>query len=436
MEFAIGFVFVGAIFLLMALSGTVLKRLPLSTSMLYLAAGVLIGPYGFGLIAVDPVRQSATLERITEVAVIISLFAAGLKLRVPLRDRLWRLPVVLAFGSMAMTVLAIEAVAIVLLGFPPGVGMVLGAVLAPTDPVLASDVQVTGPRDRDRLRFTLTAEAGLNDGSAFPFVMLGLGLLGLHQLGEFGMRWLAIDVVWSIAGGLAIGGVLGVGAGRLILYLRQIHRETVGLDDFLALGLIALSYGAALLAHTYGFLAVFAAGLALRAIERQNLGEDTSPEEIIDRAASGKSEEEIATDPKAAPAYMAQTVLGFTEQLERIGEVAVMLMVGVMFSVETVPAVALWFVPLMLFVIRPVAAGIGTIASDVTRLQRLLIGWFGIRGIGSIYYLMYAIQHGLPEADARILTGLTLATVVASVILHGISVTPLMRRYSWADGAA
>jgi sodium/hydrogen antiporter len=430
LEFTIGYIVVGAVFIVMALSGTVLKRLPLSTSMLYLGAGVLIGPHVLGLVSFDPVVESAELERITEVAVIISLFGAGLKLRVPLRDPLWRLPVILAFGSMAITVLLIEFVGIFLLGLPPGAGMLLGAVLAPTDPVLASDVQVTGPRDRDRLRFTLTAEAGLNDGSAFPFVMLGLGLLGLHDIGEFGSRWLAIDVVWATAGGLAIGALLGTATGRLILYLRKEHKETVGLDDFLALGLIALAYGVALLAHTYGFLAVFAAGLALRMIEQRALGEDESPEDVVVHASAHSEVEEIATDPEVAPAFMAQSVLGFTEQLERIGEVVVMLMVGTMLSLETIPAAALWFVPLLLLVIRPVAAGIGTIGSGTTRLQGAFIGWFGIRGIGSIYYLMYAIEHGLDEDYARLLTGLTLAAVVTSVIVHGISVTPLMRRYS------
>jgi NhaP-type Na+/H+ or K+/H+ antiporter len=312
--------------------------------------------------------------------------------------------------------------------------MLLGAVLAPTDPVLASDVQVTGPRDRDRLRFTLTAEAGLNDGAAFPFVMLGLGLLGLHDLGEFGLRWLAIDVVWATAGGLAIGALLGTATGRVILYLRKEHKETVGLDDFLALGLIALAYGVALLAHTYGFLACFAAGLALRMIEQRALGEDESPEDVVVHASARADVEEVATDPDVAPAYMAQAVLGFTEQLERIGEVVVMLMVGAMLSLELIPGAALWFVPLLLLVIRPVAAGIGTIGSGTTPLQRVFIGWFGIRGIGSIYYLMYAIEHGLPTDDAQLLTGLTLAAVATSVIVHGISVTPLMRRYSDETG--
>jgi NhaP-type Na+/H+ or K+/H+ antiporter len=430
LQFTVSYIVVGAVFIIMALGGSILKRLPLSTSMLYLAAGVLIGPHALNLIHFDAIREAAIVERITEVAVIVSLFTAGLKLRVPLRDPLWRLPVVLASWSMALTVGLIALVGVVALELPLGAAILLGAVLAPTDPVLASDVQVSGPRDRDRLRFTLTGEAGLNDGTAFPFVMLGLGLLGLHETGEGGWRWLAVDVLWAIPGGLLIGALLGTATGRVILFLRREHKEAVGLDDFLALGLIALAYGTALLFQTYGFLAVFAAGLALRKIEVSSLGLEAAPDEVVSAAAAEGRGEVIATHPETAPAYMTQAVLGFTEQLERIGEVAVMLLVGVMISVTAVPSDALWFVPLLLLVIRPGAAALGMIGSTTTWLQRAFIAWFGIRGIGSIYYLMYAITHGISEPTARLLVGLTLAVVTTSVVVHGVSVTPLMRRYS------
>ena len=430
LQFTVSYIVVGAVFIIMALSSSVLKRLPLSTSMLYLGAGVLIGPHGLNLIHFDPITQAAIVERITEVAVIVSLFTAGLKLRVPLRDSLWRLPIVLASWSMAITVGLVALVGVVALELPLGAAILLGAVLAPTDPVLASDVQVTGPRDQDRLRFTLTGEAGLNDGTAFPFVMLGLGLLGLHETGEGGWRWLAVDVLWAIPGGLLVGALLGTATGRLILFLRREHREAVGLDDFLALGLIALSYGAALLLNTYGFLAVFAAGLALRKIEASAVGQEKAPDEVVAAAAAEGRGEEVATHPETAPAYMTQAVLGFTEQLERIGEVVVMLLVGVMISVTAIPGDALWFVPLLLLVIRPVSAAMGMIGSTATRLQRVFIAWFGIRGIGSIYYLMYATVHGVSEETARLLTGVTLAVVATSVVVHGVSVTPLMRRYS------
>ncbi len=238
-----------------------------------------------------------------------------------------------------------------------------------------------------------------------------------------------VDVLWAVAGGLGVGWLLGMATGKVILFLRREHKESVGLDDFLALGLIALSYGAALLLHTYGFLAVFAAGLALREIEARESGPGRAPDEVV-AAAESEDEEEIATDAEAAPAYMAQSVLGFSEQLERVGEVAVMLMVGAMVSSVAVPAAAFWFVPLLLLVIRPVAAGIGMIGSGTTPQQKAFIAWFGIRGIGSIYYLMYAIEQGAAEGTANVLTGISLAVVATSVVVHGVSVTPLMRRYA------
>lgn len=426
MSFTLWSIIIGVVLISMALTGSVVKRLPLSSSTLYLLIGFGLGPIGWGLIHLDPVRQAALLEHVTEVAVIVSLFTAGLKLRVPLSNARWGLPLRLAFGSMALTVGLLTLVGVYGLGLPWGAAVLLGTILAPTDPVLAADVQVERPEDYDRLRFSLTGEAGLNDGTAFPFLMLGLGLLGLHPIGEAGWRWVAVDVAWAIPGGLAIGALLGTLVGHLVLYLRREHREAVGLDDFLALGLIALSYGLALLAHTYGFLAVFAAGLALRRTERRLTGEQAT-EDV--RAVSDIPEEELATDREKAPAYMAQAVLTFNEQIERIGEVAVVLMVGGMLTLRYLPTEALWFVPLLFLVVRPLSVWLALLGSRTTAMQRGLIAWFGIRGIGSIYYLAFAITHGLPEPHAQRLTALALTTVAASVMLHGISVTPLMTWY-------
>ncbi|HEY0017937.1 MAG TPA: cation:proton antiporter [Longimicrobium sp.] len=433
MHGAIWFLVIGLLFVVMALAGSVLRRLPLSTAMLYLAAGAALGPHGAGLLNVDIYEQSELWERITEVAVLISLFAAGLKLRVPLRDGLWMLPLRLASLSMILTVGMVAAVGVYGMGLSWGAAVLLGAILAPTDPVLASDVQVTHPTDQDRLRFGLTGEAALNDGAAFPFVMLGLGLLGLHELGDGGWKWAAVDVVWAVAAGLGTGIVLGTLVGRLVLYLRSEHREAVGLDDFLALGLIGLAYGAALLLKGYGFLAVFAAGLALRRIELRAAGGEEPPEDVLVAAASADAEK-LATDPERAPAYMAQAALGFTEQLERIGEAAVVLLLGGMISWSLLPLNALWFIPLLLLVIRPVAVYVGLIGCRATPAQRRMIAWFGIRGIGSVYYLTYAMQHDLPEAQSRPMAALVLTVVAVSVVVHGVSVTPLMRLYSRRTG--
>jgi NhaP-type Na+/H+ or K+/H+ antiporter len=429
MHATLWFLIVGGMLVVMALAGSVLKRLPLSSSLVYLAVGVGIGPAGLALVTLDPLTNAPLIERLSEVAVIISLFTAGLKLRARLRSRRWALPLRLAFGSMALTVGLITLVGWYVLGLPLGAAVLLGAVLAPTDPVLASDVQVDDPVDRDRVRFGLTGEAGMNDGTAFPFLMLGLGLLGLHELGAYGWRWLAIDVIWAIVGGLGIGWLSGMLIGRLVVYLRREYKEALGLDEFLTLGLIGLSYGAALLAVTYGFLAVFAAGLALRHVEMR-ANADQPPEEVVQVKVT-PADDVVATDPAQAPAYMAQAVLGFNEQLERIAEIAMVVLLGAMLVpvLPDVPADAIWFVPLLLLVIRPLSVAIGLFRSPALPMQRRLIGWFGIRGIGSIYYLMYAIVHGLPADLARPLTALTLLVVAVSIMVHGISVTPLMNAY-------
>lgn len=428
MTIAVWFVLTGALLVSMALAGSFVKRLPLSSSMLYLIAGVAIGPAGAGLLSFDPIEQAELLELLTETVVIISLFVAGLKLRLPLRDPRWRLPLWLASGSMALTIAFITITGMIGLGLSIGAALLLGAILAPTDPVLASDVQVEDESDRDRVRFGLTGEAGLNDGAAFPFVMLALGLLHLHQLGTWGWRWLAIDVAWAVVAGLGIGGLLGTLVGQLVLYLRREHREAEGLDDFLALGLIAVSYGLSLLLHAYGFLAVFAAGLALRMIERRTNG-DTPADEALSGAAASADREELATNPETAPAFMANAVLHFTEPLERFGEVALVVLLGVMLVDQVAPAGQLWLPVLLLVALRPLAVLIGLAPLRARPAQRALIAWFGVRGIGSLYYLAYAIAHGLPEGIAGTLTSLTVTTVALSIVLHGVSVTPLMRWY-------
>ncbi len=466
MEFALWSAIVGLLLVVMALGQSVLARMPLSTSMLYLLAGIAVSPMVFNLAAVRPLDHVALLEHMAEVIVLLSLFTSGLKMSVGLSDGRWLLPLRLAVVSMVVTVAAVAAAAVLLLDLPLGAGVLLGAILAPTDPVLASDVQLADTADRDRLRFSLTGEAGLNDGTAFPFVMLGLGLLGFHDLGAFGWRWFAVDVLWATASGIAIGAALGSVVGKLVLYLRRRHKEAVGLDNFLALGLIALAYGGAILIHGYGFLAVFAAGVALRRVQRRetSIATDASAAHEANEARQAREAtpdaapavlqpsvtavaaeelaavvltdpnpshvESVATHPRHAPAFMANAILRFNEQIERIGEVAGVMMIGMLLWALDFERAAWWFVPLLLLVIRPLSVAIGLANSRTSRQQRALIGWFGIRGVGSLYYLTYAIGQGLGQDLAETLIALTLTTVVVSIAAHGISVTPLMALYS------
>jgi sodium/hydrogen antiporter len=431
--FAIWSTVIGALLVAMAVFGSRLKRLPLSTAMLYVVVGFAIGPEGAGLLVLHPFDDAVFIEHAAEVAVLVSLFASGMKIKLPLNDPRWRLSARLALGSMLITVGLLTLLGVAVLGLSVGAAVLFGAILAPTDPVLASDVQLREPGDHDVLRFSLTSEAGLNDGTAFPFVMLGLGLLGLHDLGAGGWRWWAVDVIWAGVGGLAIGGGLGWLAGRTILYLRIRHREALGLDEFLTLGLIGLSYGVALLCHTYGFLAVFAAGLALQhtaSESQQPAGSDGAAELTASEGETTAAADRKATSPQLGPQHMVGVVRGFTEQLERVLEVAVVLMVGAMLAYIFQAGRLLWVAAVLFVLIRPISVWLGLLGSATSRRQRTLMSWFGIRGIGCVYYLFYAINHGIDKDLAAQLLVLTLLIVTSSIVLHGVSVTPLMERYA------
>ena len=413
---------IGVLLLLVALSSATVRRAQISISLVYLAIGWVFGHFGW--IALDPVEHAVVLETLAEIAVIVSLFSAGLKLRKPLRSHLWRLPIVLATASMLATIVLVALYGFAVIGLSAGLAILLGAILAPTDPVLAAEVQVAHSGDTDRLRFALTGEAGLNDGTAFPFVLLGLGLLGLNEYGL--IEWVTYDVLWATGAGLVTGAIIGKALGRLVVYLRQRHLEAVGYDDFLALGLIATSYGVALALHAYGFLAVFASGLALRTVERDLSGREVP----ADMSELRGSDEQVASDREHAPAFLAAAVLSSNEQLERIGELTLVLITGALLSRIAFSFSALGFALLLFAVLRPVAVGPFALASGMTLRQATMVSWFGIRGIGSLYYLFYAINRGLPETNAAWLLQVVLCVIAASVVLHGISVAPLMRRYA------
>ena len=448
MAFALWLAVGGALLVFMALAASMLARMPVSTSMLYLLAGLAVGPLGLALAAPSLFVDTLLLQHLTEVIVLLSLFTSGLKMSVGLGSKRWFAPLRLALLAMLATVALITAAGVWLLGLPLGAAVLLGGILAPTDPVLATEVQLDNPADRDQLRFALTGEGGLNDGTAFPVVLLGLGLLGAHPLGHFGWRWWAVDVLWATGAGIAIGALLGTALGRLVLHLRRRHHEAVGYENFMALGLIGLTYGLAVLAQAYGFLAVFAAGLALRhtaqAVTEQAaaaLGAARLPAARQAAAAAAAIAEQshhspqavdaehAATHPQLAPAYMAHAVLSFNEQLDRIGEMAGVVVLGMLLWAVPWAAAAWWFVPLVLLVVRPLSVAVGLAGSRTSVLQQRLMGWFGIRGIGSLYYLCYALTHDLPQVHATTLVALTVAVVVTSIAVHGVSVTPLMAQY-------
>jgi sodium/hydrogen antiporter len=406
---------IGVLLIGVGLTDTVRRDLPFSASALYLLVGWLLGPQVAGLLWLDLARDAEVLERVTETAVLISLFAVGLRLRVRLTDRLWVAPLRLATLGMMLTIGAMTMAAVAA-GLSLAAALLLAAVLAPTDPVLASDVQVENVGDHDRLRFSLTGEGGLNDGSAFPFVMLALGLLGQHDLGAGGWRWWTVDLLWAVFAGLAIGWAMGWGFSRAVVHLRRERDQAFGMESFLTLGLIALTYGIALALQAYGFLAVFAAGLAIRYVERN----DTGPQE----------DPGARDDAPETSAYMAKAVLDFTLDLEKLAELVVMLLIGSLLRAETFHATSLGLAAVLLFIARPFAVWLSTLRSDLLPGQRRLAAWFGIRGIGSMYYLAFAVSHGAWSPSVRPVADAVLVAIVASVLLHGASSSSAMRRYA------
>lgn len=433
MDFHEWLLLVGALLLTMVFAHALLDRLSLSSAMVYLLVGTLLGPGALGVLRPDPVAHAAFLETLAELALLVSLFAVGLRLALPMRDPRWQVPLRLAVVSMLAMVAMVTAVGVFMLGLSPGEAVLLGAILSPTDPVLASGLR-SEPGDPDRLSFSLAGEGGLNDGTAFPLAVLGMALLAGEGHPVDWLHWVLVDVVWTTVAGLAVGAVLGAAVGRAVVHLRSRHGLAVGLDVFLCLGLIAASAGVAQLCAGSGFLAVFAAGLAFRRVGERPI----SGSRPLERSTllAGHPYSEMATHSHHASATMRETVEGFNEQIERIAEMALVVLVGAMLpQARPTPSLA-WFVPLLLLVLRPVSVMVAVPGRFCRSGQRAMMSWFGIRGVGSVFYLLWALRQGVAGDRGDRLVSLTLWTVAGSVVVHGLTSGPLMRAYRARRAAA
>ncbi|UZE20821.1 cation:proton antiporter [Pseudomonas sp. B21-054] len=438
MIFTVWVAVLGAVLLTLALTSSYLRWMPVTTSAMCLVLGAVIGPAGLGLLKLDLGDSSVWMEHLTEVAVVFSLFVSGLKLRLPLKDRTWRVAYGLAGPVMILTIAGLCLALHYLFGLGWGVSLLIGAMLAPTDPVLAALVQVNDARDDDRVRFGLSGEAGLNDGTAFPFVILGLLVLrndGSGFLGEWALR----SLLWAVPAGLLIGYWMGRGIGRLTLSMRIKNADsTLSPNDYLALALIALAYVAAEAVQGYGFLSVFAAGLGLRQAEVQSTDENSPPaehlvqpvvgHEAVDPQQAMLGDTESLDDGQVAAGVMMGDMLAFGSLVERAMEVFLVTLLGVVVATHW-DWRALAIGALLFAVIRPLSV----LAMPWGRLldgpQRLLIGWFGIRGIGSLFYLFYALNHDLQPDVARLCINLTLSVVALSILAHGLSTQPMLAWY-------
>ncbi|MCF4996794.1 sodium:proton antiporter [Pseudomonas syringae] len=439
MTFIIWVAVLGALLLTLALTSSYLRWMPVTTSAVCLVLGVIIGPAGFDLLSLPLDDASIWMEHLTEVAVLFSLFVCGLKLRLPLGDKRWLIAYGLAGPVMLLTIAGVCLLLHFGLQLGWGSSLLIGAILAPTDPVLAALVSVNDARDVDGVRFGLSGEAGLNDGIAFPFVIFGLLLLHTDGDPQWWTHWVWRDLLWAVPAGLLTGYWMGRGIGRLTLLLR-IHNEdsTLSPNDYLALALIALAYVVSEAIGGYGFLSVFAAGLGLRQEEVSSTGSDEEPAEHQVQPVVGHQniapkhavhgDTESLGDSQVAAGIMMSDMLAFGGLVERAMEVFLVTLLGVVLLPHW-DWRALWVAGGLFFFIRPVCVAILPWGSLLGSRQRLLIGWFGIRGIGSFFYLFYALNHGLDSSVAKVCTDLTLSVVALSILIHGISTQPVLARY-------
>lgn len=397
----------GILFALVAWLPLALRRLPLSLPIFCIAAGAAVFSIPGVSLRPMPLLYPDIAERLTEFIVIIALMGAGLKLDRVFDWRRWAVTWRLLAVTMPVTIAAVTAIGGWGLGLSWTAALLLGACLAPTDPVLAADVQVGPPRtgEEDEARFGLTSEAGLNDGLAFPFVNLALALSLAAATGEpWLQKWVLHDIVWEIA--LGVGG--GWAVGRLFGWLTYRTSAETRLsqtgDGLIAISATLISYGLTEVLNAYGFLAVFVTALTLRASHRNH---DFNVE-----------------------------MHDFTEQIERVGMMVLLLLFGGALVggllrplgwTDVVAALAI------ILVVRPLAGWLGLWGSNIPRGERLTLSFFGIRGVGSFYYLAYALNHAEFAATDRLwaLVGLV---VLLSILLHGLTVTPVMRRLDQSQG--
>jgi NhaP-type Na+/H+ or K+/H+ antiporter len=399
---------VGAVLVLIGLAEQPVRRLPISPAVIYLLVGWAVGALVKPVHDTQAVHYAPVLAVISEGAVLISLFAVGLRLRVPPTWKAWHVAALLSSVAMVITIVLAAAAAHWLLAMSWPLALVLGAALAPTDPVLASEVQIRSEDDADAVRLSLTAEGGLNDGTALPAMMLALALLGLHPEGaslDWG-RWAWVDLLWPIGGGLLLGFGLGCLLGLAMrAQLRRQHR--LGWDELLYLGIIALSYGLARATATSAFLVVFATGTAL-------FYEST-------QAAA-------ARDPVDS-ADLAQRLLAFGQRCERLVEASMVLCLGMAMPWIDWSWSLLAFAAVLILLVRPLSVYAVVRRRSMPLGQRRLLAWLGIRGVGSLFYLAFALEHGVKGTSADQLISACLVCVAVSILAHGTSATPLMRRY-------
>lgn len=396
----------GTIVFAAALLPRLLRRAPVSMPLVFLAAGVLAFSLIEFLPTPDPVKYEVVTTHLTEVCVIISLMGAGLALDRPVGWRSWSTTWRLLGIVMPVCILAFTLMGFAFLGLGLASAILVAAALAPTDPVLASEVQVGEPADgeegfdrEDEVRFGLTSEAGLNDGLAFPFVYLAItmSLVGTSPEAWF-PQWFGVDVLWRIGFGVLLGYATGWFLGRLFFSSRaESFRLSNHSEGFVALAATFLAYGLTETFEGYGFIAVFVCAVTIRAAERDH-------------------------------GYH-RVLHSYVEQLERLFSVVILVLLGGAIArglLDTIGWTDVVLALAFLILVRPLAGFLGLLGGGTGVREKVALAFFGVRGIGSLYYLGYGLSNGEFDAEANEVWGFVGLVVALSVVLHGVTATPVM----------
>ncbi len=397
---------VGFAFLMGAFFPLVPKKLPISLPMLQVTFGAIIGYFFVELPRFNPLNYGIAIEKVTELVVLISLVGCGIKLDSPLEWKTWQPTLRLLLVVMPIGILAMMVMGHIIFGLSMAGALLLGAVLAPTDPVLAASIQVGKPNENNRedvTRFSLTSEAGLNDGLAFPFVYLAIAMATAVSLNQNftahdWLHWVGYDVLWRIVGGVGMGYVVG----RLLArWLFNKDKPDCVEKGYMVVALMLLAYGLTELVHGYGFIAVFVAALAFRRYEIDHEYHDGLHE--------------------------------FAEQTEGLLMSLVMICLGILFGQVLSNGIEFtWQVYVVclafLLLVRPIVGYLSLVKLGMSRTERWVTAGLGIRGIGTFYYIAYAVNKGVfNAADSTKIWVICAVMVVLSVFIHGLSANYLLK---------
>lgn len=392
---------IGLSTLLMVFMPAISKKIGISYSIIYVAIGVVLYViFGSSLPSPLPSSNPELTLHLTELIVIISLMGTGIKIDRDFSFKKWSTPLRLISVAMLLCIAACFLFGLGFLSLTLPSAILLGAVLAPTDPVLASDVQVGPPNDKTKseTKFSLTSEAGLNDGMAFPFVWLAITFVLMSQQKEASIiNWLGYHLIYKIIAGGVIGYLAGKALGYVIFNLSKKYKVLKPTQGFLAISLTLCVYSITEIAHGYGFIAVFVSALVLRHSEKEH--------------------------------HFHLELHDFTEQIERL-LLAVLLIFFGGALVSGILAVLDWkmvvFAFVFVLIVRPLAAYLSLLGRKISFRDKIAIGFFGIRGMGSIFYLSFALVTA-KFSDQKELWAIVAFTILLSILIHGATADRILK---------